>query len=94
MTWPLTLHEFLLTWVEYDLEATATHYLKKWTGQVKSANPNVLYFLMECGGLGPTLVISLHKKIQISCQAQCLMISDPKVQKIAEKHLQREVAGR
>ena len=39
LTWSLTIHEFPLTWVERDLDATTTCYLKKWAGLAKSAIP-------------------------------------------------------
>ena len=54
----------------------------------------MLYLPRECGGLSLTLVISLHKKLQISHQAQLLMLADPTVRRIAEKHLQGELARR
>lgn len=39
LNWSLTIHEFPLTWIEQQLEATATHYLKKLAGLAKPANP-------------------------------------------------------
>ena len=90
LNWPLTIHELPLTWIERQLEATATRYLKKWAGLAKPANPNLLYLPKESGGLSLPSLSSLYKQLQISRQCQLLTSSDPCVRRIAEKGLQSE----
>jgi len=36
LSWLLLIEELPITWIERELEATATRYLKKWTGLAKS----------------------------------------------------------
>ena len=43
LNWPLTIHEFSISWIEREVEAMATRFLKRWAGLAKSANPNLLY---------------------------------------------------
>ena len=38
LSWLLTIEELPITWVERQLEAMATRYLKKWAGLAKSAS--------------------------------------------------------
>ena len=39
----MTIQELPITWVEQQLEATATRFMKKWAGLAKSANTALLY---------------------------------------------------
>ncbi len=64
LSWPLTIQEFPITWLERNLEAAATCYLKKWCGLAKSANPNILFLPKESGGLG---LASLYNRLSCSC---------------------------
>ena len=91
LTWPLTINEFPISWVERVLEATTTRYLKRWAGLTKSTNPSVLYLPRSSGGLGLTSVVSHHKTLQVSRQAQLLTSTDSTVRRLAEKNLQAEV---
>jgi len=43
LNWPLTIHGFSISWIEHEVEAMATRFLKRWAGLAKSANPNLLY---------------------------------------------------
>ena len=91
LNWLLTTHEFPLSWIERQLEASATQYLKKWAGMVKSANPNLLYLSKQSGGLNLPAITTLYKQLQVSRQSQLLLSSDPCVRKIAEKNFQSEM---
>ena len=42
LTWLLNVQELPITWVERQLEATATRFVKKWAGLAKSANTAIL----------------------------------------------------
>ena len=42
LTWLLTVQELSITWVEQQLEATATRFVKKWAVLAKSANTALL----------------------------------------------------
>ena len=88
LNWPLTIHDFPLTWIEKQPEATATRYLKKWAGLDKPANPNLLYLPKESGGLNLPSLSSLYKQLQVSRQCQLLTSSDTCFRGIAEKGLQ------
>ena len=47
LSWLLMVQEFPLTWVERNLEAKATTFLKKWSGLAKSANTAMLYMRLS-----------------------------------------------
>ena len=51
LSWLLNIEELLFTWVERQLEATATQFVKKWAGLAKSANTSLLYLPQKMGGL-------------------------------------------
>jgi len=51
LSWLLLIEELPITWVERELEATATRFLKKWSGLAKSANTALLYLPTKLGGL-------------------------------------------
>ena len=42
LSWLLLIEELPITWVERELEATATRFLKKWAGLAKCANTALL----------------------------------------------------
>ena len=55
-----------MTWVEKEIQATATRYLKKWAGLAKSANTTLLYLPQRMGGLNFLVLTSLYKCLQVS----------------------------
>ena len=93
LNWTLTIHEFPLTWIEREMEAMATRFLKKWAGLAKSANPNLLYLPQIDGGLNLSSLSSLYKRLQVSRQCQLLTSADPCVRRIAEKAFQSEITA-
>jgi len=86
----LTIQEFPITWVERQLEATATRFVKKWAGLAKSANTALLYLPQRMSGLNLPSLSALHKQLQVSRQCQLLTSVDACVRHLAEKHLQNE----
>ena len=92
LSWLLTIVEFPITWVEKNLNTMATSYLKRWSGLARPANTAPLYLPQKLGGLNPPLMSYLHKRLQVSRQAQLLTSQDSCVRHIAEKALQRDLS--
>ena len=92
MSWLLTIEEFPITWVEKNLDTIATSYLKRWSGLARPANTAPLYLPQKIGGLNLPLMSSLHKRLQVSRQAQLLTSQDSCVRYIAEKALERDLS--
>jgi hypothetical protein len=84
------VEELPLTWVERELEAVATKFLKKWSGLARSANTALLYLTPARGGLNLPALSSLYKRLQTSRQCQLLTSPDPCVRHLAERHLKDE----
>ena len=91
LSWLLLIEELPITWVERELEATATRFLKKWAGLAKSANTALLYLPTRLGGLNFPALTSLYKRLQVSRQSQLLMSPDGSVRLLAERNLQHEL---
>ena len=86
LNWLPTVHEFPLSWMKRQLEATATRYLKRWTGGLtKSTNPNIFYILRS---EGPQLssIATLYDKLQVSKHCQLLTSKDATVRHLAERN--------
>ena len=90
LSWLLNIEELPFTWVERQLEATATRFVKKWAGLARSANTSLLYLPQKMGGLNLPSLSVFHKQLQVSRQCQLLTSTDPCVRHLAEKHLQKE----
>ena len=73
LSWQLMIKEYPLTWVERELKADATKFLKKWAGLARSANTALLYLPCKMGGLNLPALSSLYKRLQASRQCQLLM---------------------
>ena len=84
LSWLLTIEQFPISWVEKHADSLATSFLKKWAGLTRSANTTLLYLSTKMGGLNLPRISTLHKKLQVSRQAQPLTSSDPGVQHMAE----------
>ena len=93
LNWSLTIHEFSVSWIEREVEAMATRFLKRWAGLAKSANPNLLYLPKRDSGLELLSLSFLYKRLQVSRQGQILTSADPCVRRIAEKGLQSEISA-
>ena len=90
LAWLLMVEEFPITWLERELEALATKFLKKWSGLARPANTALLYLPSAMGGLNLPALSSLYKRLQISRQCQLLTSADSCVRHIAEHHLKEE----
>ena len=80
-----------MSWVKRQFEATATRYLKRWTGLTKSANPNIFYIPRSEGGLQFPSISTLYKKLQVSKHCQLLTSKDATVRHLAEKNLETKI---
>ena len=74
LAWDLTINTLPISWVRRKLEATATRFLKKWSGLAKCADTDRLYLPQAQGGLGLpsfSLLYQKHKCLKpASCQPQ------------------------
>jgi len=43
LSWDLMVYPLSITWVEENLDAPITRYLKKWSGLARSASTTILY---------------------------------------------------
>ena len=92
MTWHLLIQEFPTTWMEQQVDAMVTRYLKRWSGLGKSANTALLYLPRAMGGLNLPSLMTLHKRLQVSRQCQLLVSQDSCVQFLADCGLKRELS--
>ena len=66
LTWLLTVQELPITWVERQLEATATRFVKKWAGLARSASTALLYLPQRMSALNLLSPSALYKQLQVS----------------------------
>ena len=90
LTWELSINSFPITYVERELTATATRYLKKWAGLTKPADPNSLYLPKCKGGLELPSIATIYKKLQISKATTLMMSKDSAVRHLATTLTQKE----
>ena len=91
-TWLLSIEEFPTSWIRKNLEALATSFVKKWAGLAKSANTAILYLPRKLGGLNLPSISTLHKRLQVSRQAQLLTSADACVRHLAERELHQDLS--
>ena len=60
LNWLLTINEYLITWIERELDLMMTKFLNKWAGLAKSANTSLLYLPHCDGGLNLPSPSSLY----------------------------------
>ena len=92
MTWDLLIQEFPTTWMEQQVDAMVTRYLKRWSGLGKSANIALLYLPRTMGGLNLPSLMTLHKRLQVSRHCQLLVSQDSCVRFLADRGLKRELS--
>jgi hypothetical protein len=92
MTWHLLIQEFPTTWMEQQVDAMVTRYLKRWSGLGKSANTALLYLPCAMGGLNLPSLMTLHKRLQVSRQCQLLVSQDSCVQFLVDCGLKLELS--
>ena len=79
LAWDLIINTLPISWVRRKLEATATQFLKKWSGLAKCADTARLYLPQAQGGLSPPSISLLYQKQQVSQSCQLLASRDPGV---------------
>ena len=90
LNWDLGIMDLPISWVNTTLEARATHFLKKWSGFAKSADPSRLYLPKSEGGLQLPPLTLLYKKLKASQASLMLTSRDRVVQHVASKKIQSE----
>ena len=90
MSWDLAVNSLPLSWVTGTLEATATRFLKKWSGLAKAADTARLYLPQSQGGLSLPPISLLYKKQHISQACQLLVSADPAVRFTTTVEIKRE----
>ena len=82
--------DLAITWVKTCLEATATSYLKKWTGLTCSADPARQYLPKTIGGLILPAISWLYKKMHVSHAYQLITWQDSFTQHVARLQIEQE----
>ena len=90
LSWPLTVEDLPITWLQRELQPLATKTLKKWTGMAGSSNTSILFLPAKRGGLALPSLVSLYKTMQATRYVQLVTSSDPGVRKVAELRLEEE----
>ena len=88
--WDLGISDLPFSWIKSCLEATATRYLKRWSGLARSADPSRLYLPKPNGGLDLPSISGLYQKIHVSHACQLLTSQDPITQHVAKLRIQKE----
>ena len=88
--WDLGISDLPITWVNTCLEATATRYLKKWSGLARSADPARLYLPKTNGGLNLPAISQLYRKMHVSHACQLITSRDPVTQHVAKLQIEKE----
>ena len=82
LMWTFLVEVFPISFFRNVIQPLATHFLKKWSGLARSANPSLLFLSHRQGGLGLPILTPLYKKQQASLQVysfsphriiQCMM---------------------
>ena len=92
LLWDLRISDLPMLWVTKCLEATATRFLKKWSGLCRSADPSRLYLPKKNGGLDLPNIATLYKKIIVSTACQLLLCCDPTTQQVCKRQVLKEEA--
>ena len=90
LLWDLGISDLSISWVTKCLEATATRFLKKWSGLARSGDPSRLYLPRKNGGLNLPNITTLYKKTKVSIACQLLSSRDPITQHISKITIRRE----
>ena len=90
MLWDLGIFDLPITWVNTCLEATATRYLKKWSGLACSVDPERLYLPKKNGSLDLPAISHLYKKMHVSHACQLITSRNPITQHVAKLQIEKE----
>ena len=94
LSWPLTVEDLPISWLERELQPLATKAIKKWAGMARSSNISILFLPAKRGGLALPSLVDLYKKMQATRMVQLVTSSDPGVRQAAELHLEEERRNR
>ena len=92
MSWDLAVNKLPLSWVTRTLEATATRFLKTWSGLAKTADTARLYLPQFQGGINLPPISLLYRKQHVSQACQLLASKDPAVRFTTTVEIKREEA--
>ena len=90
MSWPLTVEDLPISWLERELQPLATKALKKLAGLARSSNTSILFLPAKRGGLALPSLVDLYKKMQATRMVELLSSNDPGVRMVAELRLEEE----
>ena len=85
MVWDMVISNLSITWVVKNLEATATRFLKRWSGLARSAANHRLYLPKTNGGLHLPSLSSIFKKTRCGLAASQMCSQDSTVRLIASR---------
>ena len=95
LLWDLTINNFPYSWIEKNLEALATRYLKRWAGLAKCADANWLYLPKENGGLQLPSTVVIFKKMKCTLATSMMTSKESLVRHLATRRtLEEEQAVR
>ena len=92
LSWDLAVNSLPLSWVTKTLEATATRFLKRWSGLAKAADTSRLYIPRSQGGLNLPPISLLYRKHQVSQACQLLALTDSIVRFATSIEIKKEEA--
>ena len=94
LLWGLAISDVPISWITKCLGATATRFLKKWSGLSRPADPSRLYLPKKHGGLGLPSISTLYRKMRSSVACQLLTSRVPITQQVTKMEAQKEESQR
>jgi hypothetical protein len=92
LRWHLTIYPISVSWIDLNLTRIMTQYIKKWSGIMKKASPEILYISKQQGGLGFPDLTSVFKQSQLTRTYILSTSVDPLIKKLANRE-PRNLAG-
>ena len=92
LNWNLSILELSISWVSSTLECKATHYLKRWSGLARSADPSCLYLPKDNGRLQLPPTSLQYEKLRSPQAALLLTSRNPLTRYVTTMEIQREQA--
>ena len=72
LLWDFGITDLPFSWITKCLEATATCFLKQWSGLARSADFSCLYLSKKNGGLNLPNISTIYKKMKVAIACQLL----------------------
>jgi hypothetical protein len=89
LRWHLTIYPMSVSWIDLNLTRLMTQYINKWSGIMKKASPEILYFSKQQGF--PDLT-SVFKQSPLTRADILSTLVDPLIKKLANRE-PRKFAG-